>query len=405
MNLKKIREDFPILKQKVNGKPLAYLDNAATTQKPIQVIDAISDYYKNYNSNVHRGVNSLSQKASAAFEESHEKTAKFINAKGMKEIVFTKNATESLNLCAYTLGEKLSKGDEILISVMEHHANLVPWQELAKRKKANLKFVNITHDGRLDLDDFVEKINKKTKIVSLTKASNILGTINPIKEISKIVKENESYFVVDAAQSVAHVKTDVKKMNADMIAFSAHKMLGPMGLGILYGKEQLLDELNPFLTGGGMISEVTLEKSSWNNLPWKFETGTQNVAGAVGFSAALDYLNKIGIENIQAHEQELLKFGLKKLKEIEGIDIYSPEKGPKTGIISFNLKGVHPHDVAQILDEHAIAVRSGNHCAQPLMQEMGIKGLARVSFYLYNTKEEIEKLVTAIKQAKKVFGV
>ncbi|MAG18290.1 MAG: cysteine desulfurase [Candidatus Diapherotrites archaeon] len=405
MNIKKIREDFPILNQKFNNNELVYFDNAATTQKPQQVIDAVSDYYQKYNANVHRGLNFLSQKATDKYEEAHEKTAKFINAEGIKEIVFTKNASESLNLAAYSLGEKISSGDEILISVMEHHSNIVPWQMLAKRKKAKLNFVNITSDGRLDLDDFEKKLNKKTKIVALTKASNILGTINPLEKISKTVKDNGSYFVVDAAQSVPHTKTNVKKIDADLFAFSAHKMLGPTGIGVLYGKEEILKEMNPFLTGGDMISKVSLKEATWNKLPWKFEAGTPNIAGAIGFGEAIDYINKIGIENIEEHEKALLEFGLKKLKEIDKINLYGPEKEPRTGIISFNLKNVHPHDVAQILDENAIAIRSGNHCAQPLMEKLKVDGVARISFYLYNTKEEIEKFVNAIDQTKKVFGV
>ncbi|MCH7902198.1 cysteine desulfurase [archaeon] len=405
MNVEKIREDFPLLKQKFNGKQVVYLDNAATSQKPIQVIETITDYYTNYNANVHRGLNFLSQKATNAYEEAHEKVAKFINANSMEEIVFTKNATESLNLLAYSLGNQLNEGDEVVVSVMEHHANLVPWQELEKRKKIKLKFTKITKEGTLDLENLKSLINNKTKIVSLSHASNILGTINPVEKISKIVRESEAYFILDSAQAAPHAKIDVKKIGVDFIAFSGHKMLGPTGIGALYGKKELLEEIPPFLTGGDMISSVSLEKSTWNKLPWKFEAGTPNIAGGIGFGAAIDYLEGIGLENIEVHEQKMLKYGLKRLKEIEGMTFYGPENSARTAIISFNLDKVHPHDVAQILDENAIAIRSGNHCAQPLMNELGIEGVARASFYIYNNEEEIDKLANALEQAKKVFGV
>jgi len=323
----------------------------------------------------------------------------------MEEIIFTKNATESLNLLAYSLGNQLNEGDEVVVSVMEHHANLVPWQELEKRKKIKLKFTKITKEGTLDLENLKSLINNKTKIVSLSHASNILGTINPVEKISKIVRESEAYFILDSAQAAPHKKIDVKKIGVDFIAFSGHKMLGPTGIGALYGKKELLEGIPPFLTGGDMISSVSLEASTWNKLPWKFEAGTPNIVGGIGFGAAIDYLEGIGLENIEVHEQKMLKYGLKRLKEIEGMIFYGPEDSARTAIISFNLDKVHPHDVAQILDENAIAIRSGNHCAQPLMNELGIEGVARASFYIYNNEEEIDKLANALEQAKKVFGV
>lgn len=405
MDIEKIREDFPLLQQKFNGKQIVYLDNAATSQKPKQVIEAINDYYTTYNANVHRGLNFLSQKATNAYEEAHEKVAKFINASSIEEIVFTKNATESLNLLAYSLGNQLNEGDEVIVSVMEHHANLVPWQELAKRKKIKLKFAQITKEGTLDLENLESLITNKTKIVSLSHASNILGTINPVEKISKIVRDSGAYFILDSAQAAPHSKIDVKKIGVDFIAFSGHKMLGPTGIGVLYGKKELLEEIPPFLTGGDMIANVSLEGSTWNKLPWKFEAGTPNIVGGIGFGVAIDYLEKIGLENIETYEQKILKYGLKRLKEIEGMIFYGPENSPRTAIISFNLNKVHPHDVAQILDENAIAIRSGNHCAQPLMNEMGIEGVARASLYIYNNEQEIDKLANALEQAKKVFGV
>lgn len=405
LDTKKIRKDFPILEREHRGKKLVYFDNAATTQKPKQVIESIVDYYENYNANVHRGINFLSHKATGKYEEAHEKTANLIGATGMEEIVFTKNATESLNLLAYSLGNELKEGDEVLISVMEHHANLVPWQELAKRKKIKLRFTEITKTGELDISDLEKKLGKKTKIVSITQASNILGTINDVRKIAGMAKDNKSIFIADSSAAAPHMPINVKKINADFLVFSAHKMLGPTGIGVLYGKQEMLENIDPFLTGGDMISHVTLEKSTWNNLPWKFEAGTPNIAGAIGFSTAIDYLKKIGLENIHKHENKLVEYGLKTLNEIEGIELYGPGAEKRAGIISFNLQGVHPHDIAQILDENAIAIRSGNHCAQPLMQEMDIAGVARASFYIYNTKEEIDNLGEALMQAKKVFGV
>ncbi len=404
MDAEKIRKDFPILQRRHNGRQIVYLDNAATTQKPTQVLDAERGFYENYNANVHRGLNFLSQKATDEYELSHEKTAKLLGARGMEEIIFTKNATESLNLLAYSLGEQLKAGDEILLTKMEHHANLVPWQQLAARRKAKIAYANITRDGRLDLEDLAGKITAKTKIISVTMASNILGTINPVEKIGKMAKKAGALFVVDGAQAAPHLSVDVKKTGADFLALSAHKMLGPTGVGVLYGKHELLEKMPVFLTGGDMISTVTLDGAQWNKLPWKFEAGTPNIAGAIGFGAAIDYLKKVGLRNIEAHEQKLLKTGMKRVSEIGGVQVYGPSKGPRTGIIPFNLEGVHPHDIASVLDRRAIAIRSGNHCAQPLMREMEIEGVARASFYIYNTLGEIEQLALGIEEAKKIFG-
>ena len=402
MNIKKIRKDFPILTRKVHGKQLVYLDNAATTQKPQQVIDAVSDYYSNYNSNIHRGVHTLSEEATLAYEESHKKTADFINV-NTDEIIFTKNATESLNLLAYSLSQQLKKGDEILITEMEHHSNFVPWQQMAHKFGFTLKFVNVTKDGKLDLDTL--NMTKKTKIVSITHVSNALGTINDVRKITKIAHEFGALSIVDAAQSVPHMPVDAKRLECDFLAFSSHKMLGPTGIGILYGRRFLLESMPPFLFGGDMIRQVSKTETTWNDLPWKFEAGTPNVAGAVGHSAAIDYLQKIGMEKIRKHELDLTNYGMEILNNIPKITVYGPKNAAeKGGIISFLIKGIHPHDVSSILDSEGIAIRGGNHCTMPLMNMLGINGTSRASFYLYNTKEEIDALAKGIKKAVKIFS-
>lgn len=401
MNIKKIKEDFPILKKKINGHKLVYLDNSATTQKPIQVIEALTCYYENNNANVHRGGYELSNESTDLYEEAHKETAKFIKAKKMEEIIFTKNTTESINLLSFSLGEKLKKNDFVLTTKMEHHSNIVPWQQLRK-KGIKVEFVEVTKDGKLNEKDLEEKLSKKPKIFSFTGASNVLGTINNVKKLVKQGKDAGALTVIDAAQFVPHKKINVKQLNVDFIAFSSHKMLGPTGIGVLYGKEELLEEINPFMTGGDMISKVSCEKSYWNSLPWKFEAGTPNIAGGIGFRIALKYLEKIGIEEIDRHEQKLLKYTTEKIQEINGIEIFGPKKD-KLGIISFNVKGIHPHDVSSVLDRKGIAIRSGNHCAQPLMEELGVKGTARASFYLYNDKKDADKFIEGIKEAKKIF--
>ena len=401
MDIEKIRKDFPILNVKVHGKPLVYLDNAATTQKPKVVIDAITDYYENYNANIHRSIHKLGEEATKAYEEAHRKVADFINA-DFEEVIFTKSTTESLNLLAYSLTNQLKPGDEIVISEMEHHSNFVPWQQLALKKNLKLKFIEINKEGLLDENSIKENITNKTKIVSLTHVSNVLGTINNIEEIGKIAHENNALMIVDAAQSVPHMPVDVKKLDCDFLAFSGHKMLGPTGIGVLNGKKELLQKMDPFLYGGDMIKEVTFENTTFNDLPWKFEAGTANIAQAIGLGAAIDYLNKIGMENIESYEKELVRYAYDKLSGIKEIEIYGPKE--RSGLISFNVKNIHAHDTAQILDGEGIAVRAGHHCAMPLASKLGIVASARASFYLYNTQEEINKLVDGIKKVIEVFS-
>ncbi|MBI2581084.1 cysteine desulfurase [Candidatus Woesearchaeota archaeon] len=396
LNAERIREDFPILKRKVYGKPLVYLDNAATTQKPRQVIQAMNDYYETYNSNVHRAVHRLSQEATEAYDEAHEKVASFIAAKGMEEVAFTKNTTESINVLAGSLSRQLQKNDEIVLTQMEHHSNIVPWQQAAKRAGAKLRFLEIDGNGELKLQQLRETIGKKTKIVAFTHVSNVLGTINPAREIIAAAKEIGALTVVDAAQSVPHMPVSVKELGCDFMAFSAHKMLGPTGVGVLYGKEELLEKIEPVIYGGDMISEVSFEDAKWNELPWKFEAGTPNMAGAVGLAAAVDYLQKVGMENVHQHEKILTRKAMERLKQIEDLTIYGPEAGKRGGLVAFNVNGVHTHDVSAILDAEGIAVRGGHHCTMPLARLLGIPGTTRASFYLYNTNEEIDKLADAL---------
>lgn len=401
-DVEKIRKDFPILDVKVHGKPLVYLDNAATTQKPRAVINAITDYYENYNANIHRSIHKLGEEATAAYEEAHSKAANFINA-GFEETIFTKSTTEGLNLLAYSLTNDLKAGDEIAISQMEHHSNFVPWQQLALKKKLKLNFIKINNEGLLDENSINENITKKTKIVSLTHVSNVLGTVNDVREIGKIAHENNAFFIVDAAQSVPHMPVDVKKIDCDFLAFSGHKMLGPTGIGGLYGKKELLQEMEPFLYGGEMIKEVTFGHTKFNDLPWKFEAGTMNIAQGIVLGTAIDYLNKIGMRNIENYEDELVLYAMKRLSEIKEIEIYGPDADKRSGLVAFNVKGVHAHDTATILDGEGIAVRAGHHCAMPLASVLGIAASARASFYLYNTKEEIDKLAEGIEKVIKVF--
>ena len=403
MDFEEIRKDFPILNRKIHkNKQLIYFDNAATSQKPIQVIDAMDSYYKNSNANIHRSIHEIGEEATKLYEGAHEKVADFINADSYQNIVFTKNTTESLNLLAYSLTAKLKKGDEIVISQMEHHSNFVPWQQLAKQRKLKLKFIKIDEDGNLDKNSVQENINKKTKIVSLTHVSNVLGTINSIKEISTIAHENEAMMVVDGAQSVPHMPVDVKQLGADFYAFSGHKMLGPTGIGVLYGKKELLEEMQPFLYGGEMIREVSFGDTTFNELPWKFEAGTMNIAEAVGLGAAIDYLKKIGMENIRNRDKELVDYAMKKLKEIDWIKPYGPKE--RGAVVSFNVSGVHAHDVPQILDSEGIAIRAGHHCCMPLMSVLGLPATARASFYLYNSEKEVDSFIQALYKVKKIFG-
>lgn len=410
LNVESIRKDFPILSSKMNGKQLIYLDNAATTQKPKQVIKAIEDYYKKYNANIHRGIYRLAEEATAMYEKSKQKVADFISAKGIEEIVYTRNTTESLNLVAIAWGEaNIEKGDHILISEMEHHSNIVPWQLLAKRKGAHLDYIKINDDISLNMESLKEELEKKPKIVSLTHVSNVTGTINDIKEIARLVHKAGAVFLVDGAQSVPHMKINVKELGCDMLAFSGHKMLGPTGIGVLYAKKEILESMPPFLGGGDMIKAVSYHSAIWNDLPWKFEAGTSNIEGGIGLGAAIDYINKIDIEEINKYEKELTRYALERISEIKNVDIfgYGYENIEKrAAVISFSIKGVHPHDIAQIFDKEGIAIRAGHHCAMPLVKRLVSNGsVARMSFYLYNTKEEIDKAIDAIIKVKKIFGV
>lgn len=404
-DVEKVREDFPILKRKINGKSLVYFDNAATTQKPAQVINKIKDYYEKHNANIHRGVHQLSQEASQGYEDAHEVVGKFIGAKS-EETIFTRNTTESINLVLYSWGLKnLKEGDEVVSTVMEHHSNLVTWQVL-KDKGIKLKFIGINDDGTLKMEDYDNLVNRKTKLVTVTHSSNVLGTINDVKKIGKVAHDNGAMFMVDGAQSVPHMPVNVKKMDADFFAFSAHKMLGPTGMGTLYGKKKILEEMDPFMYGGDMIKTVELEGSTWNDLPWKFEAGTPNICGGIAFAEAVKYLEKLGMKNVRKHEEEITRYAMEKMSELNGMKIYGPmDTKEKGGVISFNLGDIHPHDLATILDEFGVAVRSGHHCASPLIKILGTSATTRASFYVYNNKEEVDRLVDVLKKAGKVFGL
>ncbi len=386
------KNDFPILKQKINGKRLVYLDNAATSQAPESVINSISEYYKTMHSNVHRSIHTLSEKATEEYENTRKKVAKFINADS-EEIIFTKGTTESINLIAH--GLKLKKDDEIVLTMMEHHANIVPWQQLGVK----LKYIPITKDFKLDLEAAKKLITNKTKVVSVTHISNVLGIINPINELAKLAHKVGALIVVDAAQSVPHMKVDVKELNCDFLAFSAHKMLGPTGVGVLYGKKELLENLEPFVYGGKMIKEVDLDKTTFADSPDKFEGGTPNISGVIAFGKAIDYLNKIGMDKIEKHNKELIEYASKRIKEIKNVKVY----GSEGSIISFNIEGMHSHDVSELLDREGVAIRGGHHCTMPLMKVLNIPGCSRASFYLYNTKEDVDIFIDALKKAIKVF--
>ncbi len=403
----KIRADFPILNQRVNDEPLVYLDNAATSQKPLQVIDEVVRYYKNDNANVHRSIHTLGQRATDEYELARQKVQKFINAAESREIIFTKGATDSLNLVASTYGEtNVEAGDEIVVSYMEHHSNLIPWQQLAIRKHAVLKYIELTDDGQLDMADAEKKITDKTKIVAITHVSNVLGVTNDIKKLAIIAHSHNAVMSVDGAQAVPHMSVDVQDLDVDFYSFSGHKMLGPMGIGVLYGKSQLLKKMPPYQYGGEMINFVEKFDSTWTDIPWKFEAGTQNVAGAIGLGKAIDYLNDIGMDNIAEYEQSLVSYVLPKLLEIDGLTIYGPHDASiHNGVISFNLNGLHPHDLATALDMEGVAVRAGHHCAQPLMSYLGLVATARASFYIYNNRSDADKLVSAIYAIKEFFKV
>lgn len=399
-----VRNHFPILSKTIYGKPLVYFDNAATTQKPVQVIDALINYYRNNNANVHRGVHYLSQYVTEAYEVVRKKVAEFLNAKFTHEIIFSRGATEAINLIAWSFSETyLSEGDEILISALEHHSNIVPWQEACKRKKAILKVIDINEDGEIDLHSFERLLTPKTKIVSISHISNALGTINPIEEIIAKAHLMGAAVCIDGAQGLSHGKVDVQKLDCDFYAFSAHKMYGPMGIGGLYGKSKWLNEMQPYQLGGEMIDKVTFEKTTFNELPYKFEAGTPNVADTIGFGAAIDYLQEIGWEFIEQQEKDLLQYATSRLLEIEGIKIYGNSE-IKAAIISFLIEGIHFFDAGTILDHLGIAIRTGNHCTQPLMEKLQINGTLRASMSFYNTREEIDILVEGIRKVKALFA-
>ncbi|EHL99759.1 cysteine desulfurase, SufS subfamily [Lentilactobacillus parafarraginis F0439] len=400
------RTDFPILDQEVNGEPLVYLDNAATTQKPVSVLQTIMHYYEHDNANVHRGVHTLAERATEQFEAARDKVAAFINAPSRKTIVYTRSTTESLNWIASSFGNAVvNEGDEIVISELEHHSNVVPWQQVAKNQHATLKYIGLTADGELDMDDARKQITDKTKIVAIAHASNVMGVVNPIKELAQLAHAHNAYMVADGAQSTPHLKVDVQDLDVDFYAFSGHKMLAPTGIGILYGKPEILDEMEPTQFGGEMINEVHEQAADWKESPWKFEAGTPNISGAIALGSAIDYLNNLGMDNISAYEQELVDYTLPKLTQIDGITVYGPHDPAKhTGVLSFNLEGLHPHDVATGLDMDGIAVRAGHHCAQPLMEYLSCEATCRASFYFYNTKEEADRLLDALNEVKEFFA-
>ncbi len=398
LNIQEIRNQFPILEQQVHGKKLIYLDNAATTQKPQRVISSLSDYYSGYNANIHRGIHFLAEKATAAFEETRELTKTFINASSTEEVIFTYGTTDGINLLAYSFGEKyINKGDEIIISTMEHHSNIVPWQILAERKGAILKVIPISDEGELDMEAFDALLSENTKLVSLVHVSNALGTINPVKQVIEKAHKVGAKVLIDGAQAVSHEKIDVQQLDVDFYVFSAHKLYGPTGVGILYGKKELLEEIPPFRGGGEMIKEVTFEKTTFNDLPYKFEAGTPNIADIVAFKEAILFVNETGLSNIAAHEASLLAKGYEVLKDIPELRFIGTAKN-KVSVISFVIEGLHHFDAAMMLDARGIAVRTGHHCTQPLMNRFGIEGTIRASFAVYNTEEEIEALAEGIKR-------
>ena len=402
-----LRNDFPIFRRKINGKDLVYLDNASTTQKPYSVIDSITDFYSNYNSNIHRAVYQLAEEATKLYEQSREKIAKFINVRP-EEIIFTRNTTESINLIAYSWARpELKKGDIIAITELEHHSNIVPWQVLCNQTRASLDYIEVDDGGCLDMDSYEKTLrNRKTRLISISEVSNVLGTIVPIREIVKKAHAKDIPVLVDAAQSVPHMPVDVQATDCDFMVFSAHKMLGPTGVGILYVKKEILEELQPFISGGDMIKEVHKYETVYNDLPYKFEAGTPNIADVIGFGAAMDYLNRLGMDKVRDHEIELTKYAMDAMKDIRGMTLYGPlDAKNKGGVISFNLGDIHPHDLATILNDHGIAIRSGHHCAQVLMEKFDLSATSRASFYIYNTIEEVDKFINALNDARRLFGI
>ncbi|MFX4301784.1 cysteine desulfurase [Alicyclobacillus tolerans] len=405
-NPTQLRKDFPILDQSINGHPLVYLDSAATSQKPQSVLHVLRRYYEMDNANVHRGVHTLGSRATEAYERAREKVADFIQADRPEEIIFTRGTTESINMVAYGWARlRLQQGDEIALTPAEHHSNLVPWQQVARVTGAKLVYLTLLPDGNLDLDEVRSKLSDRTKIVAIQHVSNVLGTIHPIKEIGAMAHQVGALMVVDGAQSVPHMPVDVQDLDCDFLAFSGHKMCGPTGIGVLYGKKEWLDEMEPTYFGGEMIDLVELEQSTWKETPWKFEGGTPIIAGAVGLGAAIDYLQQVGMEDIHQHDSQLAQYAMEQLSKMEGLEIYGPAPGSqRAGLVTFNLKGVHPHDVSTVLDSEGIAIRAGHHCAQPLMRWLHQAATARASFYLYNTKADIDALVSGLESAKEFFA-
>jgi len=409
INIPKIRQDFPILKRKVNGnKTLIYLDNAATTQKPISVMNAIYNYYMNYNSNIHRAVHQLAEEATFEYEKTREKVAKFINAHSADEIIFTRNATEAINLVSYSWGRtNVNKGDRVVITEIEHHSNIVPWQILTQEKGAKLDYIGIDNNGYLNMEDCKKYLQRdKVKLLSISHMSNVLGTIVPINEIIEMAHQNGILVMVDGAQSVPHMPVDVQDMDCDFMVFSAHKMLGPTGVGVLYAKKEILNEMQPFIGGGDMIKEVHKHKTIYNDLPYKFEGGTPNISGVIGFGAAVDYLKRIGMHNVREHEIEITSYAIKAIADIKGIILYGPsDANHRGGVVAFNIGDIHPHDLATIMNDHGIAIRSGHHCAQVLMERLDIAAASRTSFYIYNTKEEVDIFINALGEARRIFRI
>jgi cysteine desulfurase/selenocysteine lyase len=409
LNVVKIRKDFPILKRKVmGGKPLVYLDNAATTQKPLAVINAIHDYYMNYNSNIHRAVHQLAEEATKAYEDTRIKIAKFINARSTDEIIFTRNTTEAINLVAYSWGRaNIKKDDKIVITEIEHHSNIVPWQILTQEKGAKLEYIGVGDDGYLKMHEYKKYLDSgKVKLVSVSQMSNVLGTITQINEIIKMAHERGIPVLVDGAQSVPHMPVDVQKMDCEFMAFSAHKMLGPTGVGVLYVKRDLLEKMPPFMGGGDMIKEVHKYETRYNDLPYKFEGGTPNIADVIGFAAAIDYLEKLGMERVREHEIDITKYALDKIAQVKGVTIYGPmNTKDRGGVVSFNIGDIHPHDLATIMNDHGVAIRSGHHCAQVLMERLDVAATSRASFYIYNTKEEVDTFIEALSEARRLFKI
>ena len=406
LDVARIRGDFPILAREVYGNPLVYFDSAATSQKPRQVIEALVRYYEHFNANVHRAVHRLGEEATAAYEDGRYRVAGFINAPSPECIVFTRNTTESINLVAYTWGRaNIEAGSEILLSQLEHHSNIIPWQRLAAEKGATLRYFDLTDDQKLVLDNLDELFTDRTRLLAITQVSNSVGTINPVERLIEAARRNGTTVLVDGAQSVPHMPVDVQALDCDFFAFSAHKMLGPTGVGVLYGRRGLLEEMEPFLGGGEMIKRVTLQDATWNDVPAKFEAGTPNIADVVAFRASLDYLETLGMENVRAHEIEITDYALRRLRQLERVTLYGPiDAADRGGVVSFNYGDLHAHDVGTILDRQGVAIRAGHHCSQPLMQALGVPGTVRASFYVYNTLEEVDVMIEALGRADSVFG-